>query len=101
MICLIFSGALFAACEVGGITDSPQQLNCMLGSKNLNLSCRENIYFLGEEKVLFSWHEEVEEGSSPLLFKTATIQLKITKHDRDQVYDAVLEGPVPVTGSCQ
>lgn len=89
-------------CAVSGITDSPQNLTCEFSDKlTVSLSCREGVYFVGEERVKYTWHEEVESGNTPLLFKTESSLLKITKQERGETYDAVLDGSSQTSGTCR
>ena len=88
-------------CAVEGISDSPQALHCSFEDRHLQLTCMNGKYLLGHEPVLYTWHEEVEEGNSPLVFKTATVVMKITKQERSVTYDALLEAPAPITGTCE
>lgn len=61
-----------AKCKVYGISDSPQKLNCSLGEVNISITCKKNTYYLNGEKVSLAFHMEVEEGATPLVFKTQT-----------------------------
>lgn len=65
-------------CEVYGISDSPQSLKCRFSREDLALSCREGIYYLGEQIVEAAFHYEVEEGPVPLVFKTKERELIVT-----------------------
>ena len=70
-------------CAVYGISDSPQSLKCYVtyGSQieKLTLSCHRGTYILhwrGEAMdVENAYHEEVERGSSPLVFEARDLSL--------------------------
>lgn len=66
----LFSAQVFAECKVYGISDSPQKLHCDLGTKKIDLTCKNKDYYLNSEKVILAFHMEVEEGATPLVFKT-------------------------------
>lgn len=82
---LMFPMSVFAAsaCEVYGISDSPQKLNCYMhdGSliEKLDVYCKKGNYQLSWKgklhEVQTAYHEEVEEGSSPLVFVTPNMTL--------------------------
>ncbi len=99
-ICSFNSMASETPCSVDGISDSPQAAVCDFPGKNIILSCLEGKYYLGTELVESTWHEEVEEGNSPLVFKTSLSLLKMTKQSRSLVYDATFESPDSISGTC-
>lgn len=84
LIFAFFSFSLSAKeCEVYGISDSPQKLNCSFKSMKVALTCRSGQYYLNSSKVTQAFHLEVEDGPVPLVFKardmtlTAIIQAKV------------------------
>jgi hypothetical protein len=75
-----FSATSFAQtklCAVYGISDSPQKLDCKLNGEDLKLRCESGVYFLNEERVSVAYHEEVEDGPVPLIFRTDDSRLSI------------------------
>jgi hypothetical protein len=70
----------FAAplCEVYGISDSPQSLTCSFRNELINLTCLNGIYSLGGETVEAAFHLEVEDGPTPLVFRTKSGDLTVT-----------------------
>ena len=90
-------------CEVYGISDSPQHLNCRLGTKELKLTCdtATGVYQLGDEVVEVAYHEEVEDGPVPLMFKTADAKLKVLIYSNKKI-DAEFSQKNRISrGSCQ
>lgn len=65
-----FSLPVFSKCKVYGISDSPQKLSCVLGKRTIDLTCKRRTYYIDTEKVSLAFHMEVEEGATPLVFKT-------------------------------
>jgi hypothetical protein len=103
LLVMILSFKVMAAqrsCAVDGISDSPQNAICDFPGKSFILSCVDGKYYLGTEAVESTWHEEVEEGNSPLVFKTAASILKMTQQSRGIVYDAVFEEVSVINGIC-
>lgn len=70
----------FAAplCEVYGISDSPQALTCTFQNEKINLTCENGKYILGDETVEAAFHLEVEDGPTPLVFRTRTGEMTVT-----------------------
>ncbi len=99
-LCFSISQA-YANCEVDGISDSPQALTCTFKGNVLELSCDASTYHLGNEIVVTAWHEDVEEGNSPLLFKTAGRILRVVKQLKGPLYDAELEQLKSESGTCR
>lgn len=83
LICLPMS-AFAINCEVGGISDSPQKMNCYISDgkliESLSLICSEGQYLLSykgkSHPVDVAYHEEVESGSNPLVFNAADMSLR-------------------------
>ena len=75
-------------CQVDGISDSPQKLNCYVQNKlhvkKVQLTCKNLEYELRWNHhvfpVLLAYHEEVESGSAPLVFLTNRFKLIIISH---------------------
>jgi hypothetical protein len=73
-------------CKVDGISDSAQTLVCSFRHRfqkeKLSLHCEEDHYYFYWKKnkslVTLAYHEEVEEGPSPLVFRAGTIKLTVT-----------------------
>ena len=78
---LLFSSLslpLFAReCQVYGISDSPQSLDCFFGKEKLPLRCQDGTYMLGTSQVTTAFHYDVERGPIPLVFKTREKELII------------------------
>ncbi len=63
-------------CEVDGISDSPQSMNCYIHNGKLmgklDLRCKDTKYKMEWKgktvEVTNAYHEDVEQGSSPLVF---------------------------------
>lgn len=64
-------------CQVYGITDSPQKLDCSFKDYSVVLRCVKGTYFLNQSKVTNAFHMDVEEGSSPLVFTASNMQLTV------------------------
>lgn len=108
ILALLLPLSAFAVnCEVDGISDSPQKLNCYIheGSliEKMNLSCVDGRYRINwkEKKydVDVAYHEEVETGSNPLVFVSGELSLTTVNH---QVYSrATLSvNGRPIEGLC-
>ncbi len=65
-------------CEVYGISDSPQALKCTFQREKIVLSCSNGTYLLNSEAVEMAYHLEVEEGPTPLVFRTKNGELTVT-----------------------
>lgn len=82
------SSAFAQDCKVDGISDSPQSYTCQLrvGVKvqKLKLRCVEGTYQLEwlekTHPVTVAYHEEVEEGSNPLVFVAEGLSLVTVGH---------------------
>lgn len=89
LIMMISFNAMAADCQVDGISDSPQKYNCLINNdkqvEKLSLVCRNGIYQInwsGKDNVVtVAYHEEVEEGSSPLVFVSDRITLTTTSFE--------------------
>ncbi len=100
LLCLSLP-AFSAPCEVFGISDSPQHLYCSVGGNKIELTCREGVYFIDEEKVEAAFHYEVEDGPTPLVFRTAKSELTVLMKSQTRM-DAELErGTRTTRGSCR
>jgi hypothetical protein len=86
---MLFTVNAFAAnCLVDGITDSPQKYNCSItnGSQveKLSLVCRNGNYAINWSGKVYpvsvAYHEEVEEGSNPLVFVSDRLTLTTTAY---------------------
>jgi hypothetical protein len=101
---LIFSTSAFAeSCEVYGISDSPQKLDCVFSGKKVNLRCEalNGAYTINGEAVEVAYHEEVEDGPAPLLFKSARRTLRVLMFSHKNISATLSEGPVTLSGKCQ
>jgi hypothetical protein len=70
------------SCKVYGISDSPQGLTCRFKNKEMMLICKEGKYFFNNLPVLVAFHLEVEDGPTPLVFKTDSMTLTVTLKDK-------------------
>lgn len=83
---LVPISALALECHVDGITDSPQEMNCYIHEQRLiqvmNLKCLKGNYLLKWKNKSFpidvAYHEEVEFGSAPLVFRSGNLSLTTT-----------------------
>lgn len=99
LLSLILSIPAFAKCKVYGISDSPQQLNCELGDLKLKLSCNFNTYYINKDKVNLAFHMDVEEGATPLVFKTKTGKTLIILPE-DEILAEYDDGKAYFEGTC-
>lgn len=99
LVCLMVK-AEAKSCEVYGISDSPQKLNCTF-KKPLQLRCREGLYFVNASPVEVAFHYEVEAGPVPLVFKTKDSKLTVTMHSKRNIHAEFEEGPHSQTGKCR
>ena len=86
-VCFLLPAYAFGLdCRVDGISDSPQEMNCYIHDNRLvellNLKCLEGNYHLLWKNKFFpvdvAYHEEVESGSSPLVFRSGSLSLTTT-----------------------
>lgn len=100
-IMLVLSMSVFAACEVDGISDSPQSRQCLMDKIGpLNLKCLKDKYILNIKgqnyPIDVAFHMDVEEGDSLLVFKSN--QWSLTLDGKK----AFLEGRTfKTTGKCK
>lgn len=87
-------------CEVYGISDSPQALHCRFAGDKLDLSCRNGIYILGTEVVEGAYHLEVEEGPTPLVFRTKTGEMTVVLESGRQHPAELARGRKKLNGKC-
>lgn len=80
------SVASAAPCEVYGISDSPQKLDCTFDKISVGLRCQNGTYFLDSSKVKTAFHYEVEEGPTPLVFKASDVQLTVTMYSKKNIH---------------
>jgi hypothetical protein len=73
-------------CKVDGISASPQDMNCYVHAKKLvellNLNCIDGNYQLHWKNKVYpvdiAYHEEVEAGANPLVFRSRSMSLTTT-----------------------
>lgn len=78
--------AIALDCRLDGISDSPQEMNCYIHENRLvellDLKCLDGNYFLRWKNkyhpVDVAYHEEVDSGSSPLVFRSGRLSLTST-----------------------
>lgn len=101
VIIFLSSSHLFARdCEVYGISDSPQSLQCAFKRHQIKLSCKNGTYYLNQSKVINAFHMEVEEGPVPLVFKAEDMQLTVLIQSKTKIEAELdLKGKIAM-GSC-
>ena len=101
-IALILNSALVYSrpCQVYGISDSPQKLDCSFKSKNIALRCKSGTYYLDKDQVNLAFHMEVEEGPVPLVFKTDQMQLIVMMHSKYQIDADLEQNNKVIVGKC-
>lgn len=85
--CLSFN-SFATECKVDGITDSPQEFKCFLHkgtqTEKVRLSCLDGKYQIELNDKTYdvgqAYHEEVEEGSSPLVFESSLMTLRTVSY---------------------
>lgn len=96
------AAALERKCEVYGISDSPQKLNCSFPGRNIALSCKDGEYFLNSESVKVAYHYEVEYGPVPLVFESKSMKLIVELQSKaDILAELERRGQRSLTGTCQ
>lgn len=99
-IILVFPVFAFAEhCKVDGISDSPQKINCFIhfGSmiRILDVSCVNGHYQIdlngNKSEVDYAYHEEVEIGSTPLVFVFAQNSLTMTSYQMYSLADLKMD----------
>jgi hypothetical protein len=78
----LVSWAQARPCEVYGISDGPQKLDCSFKKFSLFLRCQNGTYFINRSRVSHAFHFEVEDGPTPLVFKTNDSELVVTMGNR-------------------
>ncbi|GEM_PF-3449860 len=98
----LHSYAQGSACKVYGISDGPQKMTCTFPKKIvIQLSCQNGTYFLNQSKVENAFHMDVEEGSSPLVFKAKDMTLTTVAQSAQKITAELDREQVVVSGSCQ
>jgi hypothetical protein len=103
-VLILVSFSSFAStkdCKVYGISDSPQTLTCTFPDLSLKLTCHEGIYALNEETVTMAFHMEVEDGPTPLVFKSSSMQLTATKLPSQKFLGELDVNSQTLQGSCE
>jgi hypothetical protein len=77
-------------CEVYGISDSPQKLDCTFRGTSLALRCYNGVYKLNSTPIKIAYHEDVESGPVPLIFKADDMKLTVLMHEKADI-EAVWE----------
>lgn len=99
---LAFSQTSFAQlCEVYGISDSPQQLDCSFENQKISLRCDEGTYRLNGSPVKVAFHMEVEEGPVPLVFKTEESTLTVLINSKNDIAAEFAQKSESFLGKCQ
>lgn len=88
-------------CEVGGISDSPQKLQCSFDKISVSLSCTKGSYFLNSSRVLQAYHMDVEEGASPLVFESKDMQMTVVIESRTKITAELLREGRTFLGTCR
>lgn len=102
ILSLMTSAALAQNCEVFGISDSPQKLDCSFDSTQVDLRCKSGKYFLNSTPVKMAYHYDVEYGPVPLVFETSDMKLIVVMEPKaDIIADFERKGRKTLTGTCQ
>lgn len=96
-----FTLAQSKLCEVYGISDSPQKLDCKLGSEEIKLRCLGGAYFLNGATVNVAYHEEVEDGPVPLVFRTDDTRFSVLIYSPRRIEGELSRSSRQLTGSCR
>lgn len=88
-------------CEVGGISDSPQKLQCGFDKISVALSCNKGTYFLNSSRVLQAYHMDVEEGASPLVFESKDMQMTVVIESRNKITAELMREGRTFIGTCR
>lgn len=94
-------------CEVDGISDSPQSMSCYIHNGKLigklDLSCEDAKYHLKwkgkKREVTTAYHEDVEQGSSPLVFMADEMSLTTVSYKVYSTAELVI-GEKTYSGLC-
>lgn len=92
--------ALAGPCKVYGISDSPQKLDCTFPTFTIELRCKSGNYYLNSSKVSTAYHEEVEEGPVPLVFKSPEMDLTVLVQEKANIEAIVEKKGKTFMGSC-
>lgn len=102
LVFLTVGAAHAQKCEVFGISDSPQKLDCSLEGIQIDLRCNHGKYFLNSIPVKAAYHYEVEYGSVPLVFEASEMKLIVVIEPKaDIMADLERKGRKTITGTCQ
>lgn len=102
LVSFMTSAAFGRECEVYGISDSPQKLDCSFDQVQIDLRCRNGKYYLNTVPVKAAYHYEVEYGSVPLVFEANETKLIVVIESKiDIMADLERSGRKTVTGTCQ
>lgn len=89
-------------CKVYGISEkTPQTLSCTFDKLKLALTCKDGDFYLDESKVSSAYHMEVEDGPTPLAFKTSDKLLTITVESKSSISAELEVSDKTLTGICQ
>ncbi len=98
---IIFSHQAWAKdCQVYGISDSPQKLDCRFNQTRIALRCIRGTYFLNNSRVKTAFHMEVEEGPVPLVFKASDMQLMVMIESKIDIQAELEAGNRMLSGTC-
>ena len=100
-ILLISSNAFSRPCEVYGISDSPQTLDCTFKTGPVAVRCHNGDYYLNDSKVKMAYHLEVEEGPTPLVFRAPDLQLTVTLQTKAESVAQLDKNGRLIKGRCQ
>lgn len=87
-------------CQVYGISDSPQKLDCRFGHTRIALRCINGTYFLNRSRVNTAFHMEVEEGPVPLVFKSSDMQMTAVIESKIDIQAELEVKNRMLTGTC-
>lgn len=89
------------SCEVYGISDSPQKLQCKFQDQVLSLHCENGTYYLNTTPVKLAFHMEVEEGPVPLVFKTDESTLTLMVNSKTDITAEFEKSSTTLQGKCR
>lgn len=88
-------------CEVYGISDSPQKLNCSFPNLTIALTCVKGTYFLNSTRVSTAYHLEVESGPTPLVFDAKEMELTVVMNSKVNITAELAREGRSLQGKCR
>lgn len=74
-----------------------------MGSEEVKLTCdsTNGSYFINGAPVEVAYHEEVEDGPTPLIFKAGETSLRIMIYSSDSISGEFVENSKSISGRCK